>query len=516
MNEPVGGVRSRDHLRSSQRDPEPKIRESRRRNLIGVIAAVAMAALAVGGVAFFLTAGDDGPPVSAPTTTSPAAAGPLVLTWTQHQLDGRITYPARWEDGYVALLDGELAVSPDGAADWTVLANQPPMLSGSSAGDWSAIALVVVGDDLLVIDARDGAPIAAQRSDDGSAWRDVPFDGATGRGADESLVSVLASEEIGLVAVHDSFLNPGWTRNAWVLSGDAFVRAPYLFAVAALPLPSWSADVRPAPVNVVPPAGVAVVAERGGRYTGFDGETGTDVGAGVEAGRAMAYTSVDGRSWDPIAPVAADVVEECNELEWRRTVTPDLVETGPLGWFAAGSDGCVSGVMWHSENGLDWHRIAELDQIHAWVFQAAFPAPYPPVFLVEEERVVVYAAQQYPRRSLWNAWVGVAPTREAVPSDGAWGRYGEWTDRLDAVVEDRLLFVEAFDSTYEGLVNCTDAHARASSSREDFRDRTDQIAATEGISPQDAYDRSVGAFLASLEWLTRHGCEGAEDFVSVG
>lgn len=490
-------------------DAEAMVRQSRRRSAIGAVAVVFVVALAVGGTAFFVTAGGDGAPVAGPASTPLDTAGPLELTWTQHQLDGRITYPARWKEGYVGLLDGVVATSPDGAVDWTVLTSQPPMLSGSSAGDWSAIALVVVEDDLVVIDAREGRPIAAQRSDDGAAWRDVPFVGATAPGSEGSLVSVLASEEVGLVAVRDSY-ESGWTRDAWALSGDAFVPAPDLLAIAAMPLPSWSADVRPAPMNVVPPAGVAVVAERGGRYTGFVGED------GVEAGRAMAYTSVDGRSWDPIAPVAADVVAECNELEWRRTVTPDIVETGPLGWFAAGSDGCVSGVMWQSGNGLDWHRIAELDQIHAWVFQAAFPSPFPPVFLVEEERVVVYAAQRYPRRSLWNAWVGRSPTRETVPSDGAWGRYGEWTDRLEAVIEDELLFVEAFDATYEGLVRCTDAHAGASAAREDFRNRSDQIAAAEGISPQDAYDRSVGTFLASVEWLSRNGCEGAEDFWSFG
>jgi hypothetical protein len=97
-----------------------------------------------------------------------------------------------------------------------------------------------------------------------------------------------------------------------------------------------------------------------------------------------------------------------------------------------------------------------------------------------------------------------------------WDQHGDpyQTQRIADVVSDESQMIAWFNSTYDALTDCEDAYSTGSAAELAFQEQTEQIAAAEGISPEDAYDRSLGAFLAAAEWLSQNGCQ--QRLISVG
>jgi hypothetical protein len=82
------------------------------------------------------------------------------------------------------------------------------------------------------------------------------------------------------------------------------------------------------------------------------------------------------------------------------------------------------------------------------------------------------------------------------------------------VVGDQAVLIASFNASYEEYETCAATFDAGSEAEREFQEATDDIAAREGISPQDAYDTSLGRFLAASEWLIQNECE--ERFISVG
>lgn len=66
-------------------------------------------------------------------------------------------------------------------------------------------------------------------------------------------------------------------------------------------------------------------------------------------------------------------------------ITPQVVETGGLGWFAAGS-WCAPTVVWYSPDGVQWHTIDNIEGLAGFDIMI----PRPPVLVVEDQQVLIY------------------------------------------------------------------------------------------------------------------------------
>jgi len=155
--------------------------------------------------------------------------------------------------------------------------------------------------------------------------------------------------------------------------------------------------------DVIWPGEILHGAEKDGRLTGFGWALERTTEEGVEdldPPVPVAYTSTDGNTWTPIEPITAPADASLCDPK-PPAIIPEVVETGPLGWFAAGS-GCAPGVIWYSSDGLEWHQLDGIEGLAEWDLSV----PLPPTFLIEEERVLIYAAQDSPGESSWTVWVG--------------------------------------------------------------------------------------------------------------
>lgn len=359
-----------------------------------VVVTVAAALTLVVGVSTVLLIGN-GAGEGAGQTAAPPVPGSDGFTWSRHALDGPITYPAAWNDGYVAIRNGEIVVSPDGISDWNPWPDQPfdePF--DPERGDRRAL---VAHQGTLIAVASTDAALSAARTADGRVWTVIPFGAPLAEAPDGSFS--LHTGAPGVVVLGS---------DAWVFSGGEFIPYPEPQALSVAEM--WQADVSTIwhGDDVLWPGEVLAGAEKDGRLTGFGwlrARITEDDVEDLDPPLPAAYTSTDGNTWLPLDPVTAPADASLCDPK-PPAIIPEIVETGPLGWFAAGS-GCAPGIVWYSSDGVEWHRLDGLEGLAGW--DILFP--FAPTFLIEDRRVLIYATQDYPRESFWNVWVG-EPVRE--------------------------------------------------------------------------------------------------------
>jgi hypothetical protein len=353
---------------------------------------VAAALTLVVGVSTVLLVGngaDDGQGQTGATN-----GGPDAFTWSRHGLDGPITFPAPWNDGYAAIREGEIVFSPDGISDWSPWPHQP--FDGQFDPEQDDRRALVVHEGTLIAVASTSGSMSAYATTDGQTWRDVPFEPSDGQSLDQAFFALHVGTP-GVFVVGPS---------TWVLSGDEFILHPESQAVFPLWMSPW--DVSPIwhGDDVIWPGEIHAGAEKDGRLTGFGWQREMPTAEGVEdldPPLPVAYTSTDGNTWEPLDPVTAPADASLCDPK-PPAVIPEIVETGPLGWFAAGS-GCGPGVIWHSADGLDWQQLDGIEGLAEWdIF-----VPFPPTFLIEEKQVLIYATRDqdyHTRDPVWGVWVG--------------------------------------------------------------------------------------------------------------
>jgi hypothetical protein len=327
------------------------------------------------------------------------------FTWTRHPLDGPITYPTAWNGGYVAIRNGEIVFSPDGISDWNAWPHQPFEEQFDPERDDHRALVVHEGTLLAVVSTEES--LSASATTDGQTWRDIPFEASVDQSRGRAFTLHTGAPGVFVIGTNARELsdNEAILSPAWVLSGDEFILYPEPQALfAPLMLPSdvstiWHGD------DVIWPGEIIAGAEKDGRLTGFGWQRETPTADGVEAldpPLPVAYTSTDGNTWVSLDPVTAPADASLCEPK-PPAVIPEIVETGPLGWFAAGSGCGVPGVIWASSDGLEWHQLDGIERLAGWDRFLPFAVP---TFLIEEDRVLIYAAQDYPRESFWDVWVG--------------------------------------------------------------------------------------------------------------
>jgi hypothetical protein len=344
--------------------------------LTGVVVAIgtAVAVLVILGSVWFVAPffdGDVGPGADVPLpevttsfapevpTSAISAAGSVeLLGWEEHELEKFVTFPAVWRNGYVGLFGSEVASSTDGVV-WTAWGQQPDVLA--ALVDDVGVGLAVVDDQVVFVAGLESWSLVAFVADSPDSWREIEIPASTTRSRPLFI-------EVGDTTL---MIDQGiWIVDyAWSETGsDTEVVARDI---------GWGVDAEPAWVGAVLPDNTRAVEAHGGRFTAFNW---ADPDADPEA-----WTSVDAVTWVPIAPVAMDGRFDC-QFPSPAALTPAIVEAGGIGWFAAGGD-CAKTVFWYSHNGEDWTEIEALKGKHAvfdiWV-------AFPPVFLVEDDRVLIY------------------------------------------------------------------------------------------------------------------------------
>lgn len=88
--------------------------------------------------------------------------------------------------------------------------------------------------------------------------------------------------------------------------------------------------------------------------------------------------------------------------------------------------------------------------------------------------------------------------------------------RLVSVISYWPPFVQNFNTTYETLTSCSEAHASAQASQNGYLSALEQWDDTQRDKPGYEYDTAVANLLASNQWLLDHTCPGRYDFISIG
>lgn len=314
------------------------------------------------------------------TTTTPFVGPVISFEWEMHELSEFVTYPARWRDGYVALMGDQVVSSVDGTR-WAAWPEQPAELADR---DEAQLALVVDDGDVVVVVAKASAPLRAFASDGEEPWRELPVE-QPGTLTDSRRLELILNADDGLYVQ---------TRETYLRQGESFV-------VTSLPDDlaydgGWTDAVRRSWRGITLPDETYTVGERDGRFTAF---------TWPESGET--WTSTDGNTWQSIDPVAVPVTAtSCHPPE--PAVSPEVVETGPLGWFAAGS-WCAPTIVWYSPDGMQWQTIDNIERLSGFdIF-----IPVPPTLVVEDQRVLIYGnladAEPGPNPAVW---IGTPQTRD--------------------------------------------------------------------------------------------------------
>ena len=352
--------------------------DSRRVRPVLVFAAAATAVIVVVGLIPLLFGGveDDvvDGVVTPPTSTANEAnvIAPPEFDWQIHDVGGYVTYPTTVSDGYVGLLDGLVASSDDGIS-WEVWDSQP------ADGDLATLVTVeralAYHDNSLFFISRshqDQTPRVFVAQPDRS-WTEI----AVESGSDPS------DDYHPLVSVGSNGLVVSTARGTWIVSLDGARTLSKDQQI--VPTLQWDYTVEPSWTNLDPPTpDVRGIEVRDGTMVAIDWN-------------GNAWMSANGEAWNPIPRIATDGDLSCISPT-PDAVAPMNIETGPLGWFAAGAS-CKTPTIWYSSNGIDWHIIDNIEDMD--VFDIFLP--YPPVFLVQDDRVFIYAKQPGARQptSLW-------------------------------------------------------------------------------------------------------------------
>jgi hypothetical protein len=315
------------------------------------------------------------------TTTAPFVGSVESFEWEMHELSDFVTYPARWRDGYVALRGDWVVSSVDGIT-WEAWPEQPAELADRNQAQ---LALVVDDGDVVVVVAKASAPFRAFASEGDEPWRELAFEPGTLTDSGRRLEVILNADDGLYVQLRETYLR----------QGESFV-------VTSLPDdlaydPGWTDAVRRSWSGITMPDETYTVGERDGRFTAFTWPE-----------RGETWTSTDGSTWQSIDPVAVPVTAtSCHPPE--PAVSPQVVETGPLGWFAAGS-WCAPTVVWYSPDGVQWQTIDNIERLSGFdIF-----IPLPPTLVVEDQRVLIYGnlADAEPGRPDPAVWIGNPQTRD--------------------------------------------------------------------------------------------------------
>jgi len=303
------------------------------------------------------------------------------MTWQLHDLDFMVTHVGSYEDGYVALLYDSLshrpeyrgiaepavvATSSDGVV-WTPLTTQP---GGSEP--FTAQMLAVDDDRLLVLGrpyTESGMPIVGEVLAfvwERGAWNEFPVHVPVG--------SLTRGGELDVGYMPDGapvFLSR--RGGAWYQSATGFDYLP----AATERWPNFllrfdTIEVWPSDSGVtMPTSTIAAVIEYEGRF----------VAAGTPGSGGQAWTSTDGRQWQPIDRIAA---------AWGATqadivVSPEIIDAGEIGWVAVGS-WTGTGAVWISADGISWGLLEDVPGPAGWDVRV----PWPPATVVDDERILIY------------------------------------------------------------------------------------------------------------------------------
>ena len=321
-----------------------------------------------------------------PSTTSPAttatAAPPVgsfgTFGWERHDVGELITYAAPWRDGYVALRGDRVASSADGIT-WEEWPEQPFDELTDRYG--TQLALTIDDGDVVVVVAESGVRLRAFASKGDEPWRNLTFEPGEVAYEGRPLAVIVNRDDGVYVRLKATYLR----------QGDSFIATPLPDDLASV---GWAwAHVTPSWNGITLPEDTRAIGEKDGRFTAFTGPGET-------------WTSSDGTTWRSIEPVAAPFnATDCGPAV--PAITPEVVETGGLGWFAAGSS-CAPTVVWHSPDGVQWQTIGNIEGLSGFdIF-----VPFPPFIVVDDRRVLIYGNlyDDTPGRPSGAVWIGTPQT----------------------------------------------------------------------------------------------------------
>ncbi len=330
---------------------------------------ITAAAINEGGIV--ITTGDIWLPVWANVlleVSPPSTVSAIGFDWRIEDVGGYITYPSAYDDGYVALLDGLVASSSDGIT-WEVWDNQPgggdlQFPCGTQSGlAYHSGNLIFVGHGYEDPDttANPLTPRIFLAQPDRS-WAEI----AVEPGSEDPI------GHYPLISVNGETLVVSTNQGAWSVTADG---APAFDSIdQGLVGRQWDHTVEPLWIGIEPPPTEELLA--------IEQNDGTMVAIDM---KGNAWTSSNGEDWNQTARIAVE--RDCAEGT-TDGATPGNLEAGPLGWFAAGSN-CTNSVIWHSADGTNWHTIDNIEGMDAF----GIMVPFPPVFLIETERILIYAKQ---------------------------------------------------------------------------------------------------------------------------
>ena len=284
------------------------------------------------------------------------------MDWDITPLGHYITYPSPYDGGYMALMNGHVATSPD-ALSWEIMATQPFTTDPEPE---SQRMLAVTPDGPIAVSSTSGAFIFRN-----ARWEAITIEGLPAAPIIEDGYPVY----IGLI--DDTATLTIGNHAYWLFDGEMFRSAPEIAEM------TWS-NVwnRVAYVTEIPPP-PTLTADR--FVYGAARWEGRVVALGWPEDDAPAWTTIDqGQTWTPVPMLGADWNGAgCGPLVPQ--LTPQVIEVGPLGWVAAGS-WCAPPVWWYSPDGISWDQFQNQPDVAGWDIMV----PFPPSILVEDNRIIIY------------------------------------------------------------------------------------------------------------------------------
>lgn len=333
-----------------------------------------------------------------PTTTATPLIGPVDgFEWEVHELSEAVTYPALWRDGYVALRGDWVVSSADGIR-WEAWPEQPGELADRHEAE---LALAVDDGEVVLVVAEPGAPLRAFASNGDEPWHEIPIQPGRQTNSGTTLDLITNAGDGLYVQLGETYSE---SDGEYSQLGETYIRLGDSFVAMPLPedltyFPNWYPYTRPARswTGITPPEGIRAIGEKDGRFTAF-----------TWPGSGEPWTSNDGTTWRSIEPVAAPFnATDCGPSQ--PSITPQVVETGGLGWFAAGSY-CAPTVVWYSPDGTNWQAIDNIEGLSGfdiWV-------PFPPIIVVDDHQVLIYGNVDdgWNGRPDWAVWVGTPQSND--------------------------------------------------------------------------------------------------------
>jgi hypothetical protein len=319
------------------------------------------------------------PPAATTTIAAPSGGSSGTFGWERHDVGELITHAAPWRDGYVALRGDRVASSADGIT-WEEWPEQPFDELTDRYG--SQLALTIDDGDVVVVVAEPGDRLRAFASQGDEPWRNLTFEPGE-VATDARALAVIVNRDDGVYVR---------LKATYLRQGDSFIATP--LPEDLVYVPSWN-QVAHSWNGITLPEYTRALGEKDGRFTAFtwpsSGET---------------WTSTDRRAWQSIEPVRAPWTSaSCGPSV--PAITPEVVETGGLGWFAVGSF-CAPTVVWYSTDGVQWQTIDNIEGLSGfdiWV-------PFAPSMVVDDRRVLIYGNldDDTPGRPNGAVWIGTPQT----------------------------------------------------------------------------------------------------------